>query len=214
MQPQIVHLFVLDTFSDWEPVFAVSMINKATYQAFQARPGRYQVKTVGESKEPIVTAAGLTILPDMTVDELEPSQSAMLILPGADTWLEEPRTPVLEKAKAYLVAGQPVAVICGAVLGLARTGILNEKKHTGNSIAELQQAAAYRGEKLYQKQPAFTDGDLITASAIAPLEFAYQIFKKLEVFKPRTLEAWYQVYKTSDASHLAELFESATAPDL
>src|SRR5947209_8461179 len=137
MQQQIVHLFVLDTLSDWEPVFAISMINKKTYQPFQAHPWRYQVKTVGESKEPVTTAAGLTILPDMTVDELEPAQSAMLILPGADTWLEEPRTPVLERAKAYLATGVPVAAICGAVLGLAHAGALNEKKHTGNSLAEL-----------------------------------------------------------------------------
>lgn len=214
MQQHIIHLFVLDTLSDWEPVFAISMINKETYQAYQVHPGRYRVKTVGESKEPITTAAGLTILPDMTIDELEPAQSAMLILPGADTWQDEPRTPVLEKAKAYLAAEVPVAAICGATLGLAGVGILNEKKHTGNSLAELQQASKYRGEALYQNQPAFTDGNLITASAIAPLEFAYQIFKKLELYRPRTLEAWYQVYKTSDSSHLVELFNSVTDPSL
>lgn len=210
MQKQIVHLFVLDTLSDWEPVFAISMINKETYQPFQTQPGRYQVKTVGESKEPIVTAAGLTVLPDMAVDEFEPAQSAMLILPGADTWLEEQRIPILEKAKACVAAGVPVAAICGAVLGLARTGVLNEKKHTGNSLAELQQAANYQGEALYQDQSAFTDGDLITGRAIAPLEFAYRIFLKLELFRPRTLEGWYKLYKTSDQAYLAELFNSVT----
>ena len=209
MQEQIVHYFVLDTLSDWEPVFAISFLNKETYQAFQAHPGRYRVKTVGESRAPITTAAGLTILPDMTLDELEPVQSAMLLLPGADTWLEEARTQVLEKAKAYLAAGIPVAAICGAVLGLAQADILNEKKHTGNSLAELQRASNYRGEALYQNQPAFTDGNLITARAIAPLEFAYQIFKKLEVYSPQTLEAWYQVYKTSDSSRLAEFIQAA-----
>lgn len=209
MAEQTVHLFILDTLSDWEPVFAISFLNKETYQAFQAHPGRYRVKTVGESREPITTAAGLTILPDMTLDELEPAQSAMLLLPGADTWLEEARTQVLEKAKAYLAAEIPVAAICGAVLGLAQAGILNEKKHTSNSLAELQRAAAYRGEALYQNQPAFTDENLITARAIAPLEFAYQIFKKLEIYNARTLEAWYQVYKTSDSSRLAEFFKAA-----
>jgi len=103
----------------------------------------------------------------------------------------------------------PVAAICGAVLGLARSGILNEKKHTGNSLAELHQAANYQGEALFQNQPAFTDGNLITARAIAPLEFAYQIFKKLEVYSPQTLEAWYQVYKTSDSLRLAEFLKAA-----
>jgi putative intracellular protease/amidase len=209
MQEQIVYYFVLDTLSDWEAVFAISFLNKATYQALQTHPGRYCVRTVGESRAPITTAAGVTILPDLTVDELEPAKSAMLILPGADTWLEEPRAAVLEKAKVYLATGVPVAAICGAVLGLARAGILDEKKHTGNSLVELQQAAAYRGEALFQNQPAFTDGNLITARAIAPLEFAYQIFKKLEVYSPQALEAWYQVYKSSDPSRQAEFIKAA-----
>lgn len=209
MQEQVVHYFVLDTLVDWEAVFAITFLNKATYQAFQAYPGRYRVKTVGESSAPITTSAGLTIFPDLTVDELEPSKSAMLILPGADTWLQESRAAVLEKAKVFLLAGVPVAAICGAVLGLAQAGVLNEKKHTSNSLAELQQAVNYRGEAFYQNQPAFTDGNLITASAIAPLEFAYQIFRKLEVYSPQALEAWYQVYKTSDASRKPEFIKAA-----
>lgn len=214
MQQQTVHLFLLDTLSDWEPIFAVSMINKETYQAFQAHPGRYRVRTVGESKTPILTAAGLTVVPDMTVDELEPAQSAMLILPGADIWLDEQRAPVIEKAKAFLAAGLPVAAICGATLGLAQAGVLNDKKHTGNSLQELQTATNYYGEALYQNQPAVTSGNLITASAIAPLEFAYQIFKKLELYRPRTLEAWYKVYKTSDSANLVELFNSVSEPSM
>jgi hypothetical protein len=68
MQEHIVHYFVLDTLSDWEAVFAVSMINKATYQALQAHPGRYRVKTVGESRAPITASAGVTILPDLLSD--------------------------------------------------------------------------------------------------------------------------------------------------
>lgn len=159
-----------------------------------------------------MTAAGLTILPDMTVDELEPARSAMLILPGADAWLDAARAPVLEKAKAFLAAAVPVAAICGAVLGLAQAGILNEKKHTGNSREELHGASAYRGGALYQDQGAFTDGDLITGRAIAPIEFAYEIFKKLEVYTPRTLEAWYRVSKTSDPADLAKMIDSVSEP--
>ncbi|QBD74766.1 glutamine amidotransferase [Ktedonosporobacter rubrisoli] len=209
MAQQIVHYFVLDTLSDWEAVFAISFLNKETYQIFQAQPGRYRVKIVGESRAPITTAAGLTIIPEMTVDELEPTESAMLILPGADIWLEEARAPVLAKASAFLAAGLPVAAICGAVPGLASVGLLNYKKHTGNSLAELQQVAKYKGEELYQDQPAYTDGDLITAAAIAPLEFAYHILKKLEAYKPEVLEAWYKVYKIGDAASKAEFFAAA-----
>jgi putative intracellular protease/amidase len=210
---RIVHYFVLDALSDWEAIFALTFLNKETFQAFQQHPGRYHVKTVGESRARITTAAGLTILPDMTVEELEPGASAMLILPGADTWLEKPRAAILEQAIALLAAGTPVAAICGAVVGLAQAGILNERTHTGNSLEELRQAPGYAGASRYRDQPAVTDGDLITASAIAPLEFAYEIFKKLEVYRPPALDAWYQAYKTTDASHFAAFARSGNAAD-
>src|SRR5690349_12981053 len=116
MEQQTVHLFVFDTLSDWEPVYAIAGLNNP---AWQTQPGRYQVKTVGESREPVKTIGGVTILPDMTLAELEPSQSALLILPGSDDWAEGKHIEAREKAKAFLAADVPVAAICGATVGMA-----------------------------------------------------------------------------------------------
>ena len=156
------------------------------------------------------TIGGVTILPDMTLDELEPSQSALLILPGSDDWAEGKHIEAREKAKAFLAAGVPVAAICGATVGLALSGILDDKRHTGNHIDQLK-ATNYQGEALYLDQPAVTDGNLITAGGIAPIDFAYQIFKKLEVYTPQVLEAWYGLYKTSDPSYFFALVKAAGA---
>jgi len=41
------------------------------------------VQTVGLNTEPVITI-GITILPDIALDELEPG--AMLILPGGEAW--------------------------------------------------------------------------------------------------------------------------------
>jgi putative intracellular protease/amidase len=207
MEPQTVHLFVFDTLSDWEPAYAIAGLNNS---AWQTQPGRYQVKTVGESREPVKTIGGVTILPDMTLDELEPSQSALLILPGSDDWEEGKHIEAREKARAFLAAGVPVAAICGATVGLALAGILDDKRHTGNHIGQLK-ATNYRGEALYQDQPAVTDGNLITANGIAPIDFAYQIFKKLEVYTPQALEAWYGLNKTGDPSYFFALVKATEA---
>ena len=88
MQQKTVYLFALDTLADWEPAFTIAAINN---QAWQTQPGRYIVKTVGESREPVKSLGGLTILPDLTLAELQSDQSALLILPGANTLLEEER---------------------------------------------------------------------------------------------------------------------------
>src|SRR4051794_31589780 len=105
MERQTVHLFVLDTLADWETGYAIAGINKPVWQA---QPGRFQVATVSESGAPVRTMGGVTILPDMALDELDPAQSAMLILPGADAWDTGEHGAVAAKVRASLAAGVPV----------------------------------------------------------------------------------------------------------
>jgi putative intracellular protease/amidase len=201
MERQTVHLFVLDTLADWEAGYAIAGINKPVWQA---QPGRFQVATVGMDTEPVRTMGGVTILPDMALDDLDPSQSAMLILPGADAWDTGDHRAVVAKVRAFLAAGVPVAAICGATGFLARAGILDDRRHTSNA-PEYLRMTGYGGEALYEDQPAVTDGDLITASSTAPIEFAYQIFKRLDVYDAGKLEAWYGLFKTGDPSHFFAL---------
>jgi hypothetical protein len=89
-------IFLFLTFSDWEPGYAIAGMNNPT---FQAQPGNYNVKTVDLTKDPVTTLGGITILPDMTLDELDPPQSAMLILPGGATWDERKNTEAVAKGR-------------------------------------------------------------------------------------------------------------------
>lgn len=199
MDKQIVHLFVFNTLADWETGFAIAGINNP---AFQKHPGRYRVQTVGLDTEPVTTIGGVTILPDLALDELE--SSAMLILPGGEAWDAGKNAPILESAKALLEVDTPIAAICGATAGLARAGILDDRPHTSNA-PEYLQATNYRGAALYQNQPAVTAGNVITASSTAPLDFAYHIFKQLALYDAQILEAWYGLFKTGDISYYATL---------
>ncbi|KAM3099829.1 DJ-1/PfpI family protein [Phormidesmis sp. 146-12] len=108
--------------ADWETGFAIAGINNPD---MQKHPGRYQVQTVGLNAEPITTIGGVTILPDITLAELEPG--AMLILPGGEAWDAGENSEILESAKALLAADIPVAAICGATVGLAHAGILDDR---------------------------------------------------------------------------------------
>lgn len=201
MASQTVHLFVFDTLADWEPAFAIAGINNP---AFQAQPGRYQVRTVGVTREPVTTIGGVTIMPDGTLDELEPEQSALLILPGGAGWDEGKHLEAIEKARQFLASDVPVAAICGATAGLALAGILDNKQHTSNA-PEYLQALNYQGAAHYQNQPAVTDSNVITAGATAPIEFAYQIFTKLALYDASSLDAWYNLYKTGDPAYFYAL---------
>lgn len=203
----IAYLYVLDTMADWEPALLIAEIN--TGRAFRKDAGRYTVKTVGLTKNPVVTMGGVRILPDMSIDECKPDDACVLILPGGDTWLEDMHSPLIEKARTFLNAGVPVAAICGATMSLAKAGLLDDRPHTSNDLAYLKAVcSAYAGEKFYRQEPAVTDGNLITASGIAPLEFAREVLRKLDVFSPKTLDAWYQLYVTHEAQYFYALMES------
>lgn len=205
MEQQTVHLFVFDTLSDWEPGFAIAGINNP---AWQAQPGRYRVRTVGVGREPVTTVGGVTILPDLALAELTPAESAMLILTGGAGWETGEHAEAVDTARVFLAAGVPVAAICGATAGLARTGLLDDHNHTSNAAAYLH-ATGYRGAARYREEPAMTDGDLITAGATAPVDFAYHIFRRLEVYTAAILEAWYGLYKTGEAAYFFRLQELA-----
>ncbi len=205
MEQQSVHLFVFDTLSDWEPGYAIAGINTPAYQK---QPGRYRVKTVALADQPITTAGGLTVLPHMTLDKLRPEDSAMFILPGGRFWDDGKNREAAVLAKRFLAAGVPVAAICGATAGLARVGMLDLMKHTSNSPDYLKMTN-YGGAALYQNERAVTDGKLITAGATAPLEFAREIFRQLDLYKPATLEAWFGLFQTGNPAFYGALMQGA-----
>ena len=65
-----------------------------------------------------------------------------------------------------------------------------------------------RGFDLANIDIVVTDGNLITATGLAALEFSYEVFKKTDVIKPETLEAWYQLNKTRDVKYFYALMDS------
>ena len=188
-----VHLLVLDTLADWEPGYAIAHINRPA----PGLPPRYRVRTVGLDRRLIRTLGGVEIVPEVGLAELEPADSAMLILPGADVYGEAATAPALHMARRFVNAGVPVAAICGGTFGLARAGLLDDRRHTSNDPSYLAQTG-YGGAGLYVDAPAVEDRGVITASAMAPLEFARLVLARLEVFPPEALDAWYDLFKTRD----------------
>jgi len=207
MDQSTVHVYVFDSISDWEYGYAAAGINNPQ---FQISPGRFRVSTVALKKTPVTTMGGIRIQPDLTLDQVSPDDSAMLILPGGTSWDQGQETEAVEVARAFLDAGVPVAAICGATAGLAGGGLLDNRKHTSNA-PEYLAATGYKGASLYQDAPAFTDDNLITASGIAPVDFARHIFKRLEIFKPEVLDAWFGLFKTGRAEYYFALMQAMGA---
>lgn len=202
-----VYLYVFDTMSDWEIGYLTAELNSGRYFKKGLAPSK--IVTVGIEITPVTTMGGLKILPDIKLENCSIESTDTLILPGGDTWTEAIHQPILEMAQRCLKEGILVAAICGATIGLAQRGLLNSRLHTSNDLEYLKMICPnYTGEKYYKMESAVTDGNLITASGIAPLEFTIQVLKALDVFSSKTLDAWYRLYKTQESRFFYELMDS------
>jgi putative intracellular protease/amidase len=201
MVTSTVHVAVFDTFADWETGYATAHIRRPSWQR---EPGRYSVATVGPAREPVTTMGGMRITPDIALDELRPDDSAMLILAGGDTWGEDSMAGFRAAARPFLAASVPVAAICGATFGLALEGLLDDRAHTSNAAGYLA-LTGYAGGDRFVDQPVVTDGDLITASGVAPVHFAQAIFERLGIYAPEVAASWFKLYGNRDPAGFYEL---------
>lgn len=204
MRNSAVHLFVFDTMADWEASLAVAAINNPQ---FQQVPGRYRVVTVGRTKEPVTTMGGIRILPEVSLDEIAPYGSSMLILPGGQSWEYGANSSAIDMARRFIAHCVPVAAICAATLALARAGLLDNRYHTSNARQYLA-ASGYRGGRFYRDKPVISDQGVITASGAAPVDFAREILETLSLYSTETLDGWYALHKHGDASMLYELAQA------
>ncbi|KQW10172.1 type 1 glutamine amidotransferase family protein [Streptomyces sp. Root369] len=195
MSRKPVHLAVYDTYADWETGHAT---------AYLARAG-YEIRTAGPSREPVTSVGGLRVQPACALDDVRPSESSLLILPGADLWdAGDDLAPFARKAREFLDAGVPVAAICGATVGLAREGLLDDREHT-SAVSFYLAATGYGGGERYVDADAVTDRGLITAGPTEPVAFAREIFRLLGVYDGEVLDAWYRLFHDSDTEAYAVL---------
>ncbi len=196
-----IYLYLFNSLSDWEIGYVAAGINNP---AMQVNPEKYQLRTFSIDGKPVLTIGGLLITPDLSLDEVTVLDAQMLILPGGASWDEGGNQKVTLLAKQFHENQIKVAAICGATLGLSKIGLLDSIQHTSNSKDYLLNSH-YQGGDYYSEVLSISDKAIITASGTASLEFAREIFKELNLYKPDVLEAWYKLFKTSSTEGFAEL---------
>ncbi|MCY8268685.1 DJ-1/PfpI family protein, partial [Bacillus haynesii] len=125
MQTKKVFLYVFNTMSDWEYGYLIAELNSGRY--FKKDLAPLKVITVGANKEIITTMGGLSIEPDISLNECILEGTDLIILPGGNTWGEVIHQPILKKIGEALKLGTIVAAICGATEGLANVGYLDSR---------------------------------------------------------------------------------------
>jgi putative intracellular protease/amidase len=185
---QAVHVLVFDGFADWEPAHALAELR---------RWGKRSVVAVGFDPEPVTSMGGLRVVPDRALSDIHPSEMEILIVPGGDFWESAyPQAEVNRVLTELIAARVPIAAICAGTLAIARAGLLNDRRHTSNLPGYIaEHVPDYSGAALYEAVPAVNDHGVITASGLAPVDFAREIFKELRIFTGADEELWFDMFK-------------------
>jgi putative intracellular protease/amidase len=183
------YLLAIPGFADWEPAHALAELR---------RHGGYRVEVVGLTREPVESMGGLRVQPTRTLSEVDSQDVAVFILPGGDRWETQPLEPEVETLLRTLDDHQvPVAAICAATVAITRAGLLRGRRHTSNGLVYLQQQVPTYGEAAgYVDAPAVRDGTLITASGLAAIEFAREIFSALGVLSAADRSLWADMFRS------------------
>lgn len=135
--------------------------------------------TVASLKRGAITGKhGYEVAVDKTMDEVNPDDYAILVLPGGKAPAVVRKEPkALEIAKSFFARNKPVAAICHGPQILVSAGLLKGRRATCyKSVAdELKEAGA-----LYEDREVVVDGNLVTSRQPPDLPvFMREIMKML-----------------------------------
>lgn len=168
--------FLLDDYADWEGAYLSSSLNQKN---------GWEVKTASIQKE-VNSIGGFTTKIDIQLENL-PTHPDLFILIGGNSW-SLINSALKQTIENYLAQGVVVGAICGAVDYLAKNGLLNNYKHTGNSSYLWSDFENYTNIDNFIEQQAVVDQNLVTANGTAPLEFTEMILKAIKFDANETIE--------------------------
>ena len=178
---------ILEQFADWELAYLSSAGN-------MLGEGKCENKIVSLTKNAVTSIGGVKCLPDCDLQNIPKDYNALILIGGL-SWRDEKTIELKPLIETCLTDGKVLGAICDACRFLGSVGALNNVKHTANSLAELQQHAAYTNVQGFIPRQAVADNKVITANGTAPLEFAREVLTALSVASEEKIKGWYDFHK-------------------
>lgn len=193
MSNEILYILLPD-FASHEMVYLMEAIS-SDEQCLKPNP-KYVNKIVAPSLEPVVAIGGFRVLPDYSFGNM-PDDYAALVIIGGYGWLTPEAEAVVPIVRKAIAGGKIVGAICNGASFMAKAGLLNDVKHTGNGIDQLKQwgGDAYTNPEGYIHQQAVSDGGIVTANGSGVLEFTRELLMLLENDMPEIIDMYYQFNK-------------------
>ena len=173
---------ILEQFADWELAYLSSAVN-------MLGEGKFENKIVSLTKNAVTSIGGVKCLPDCDLQDI-PKDYDALILIGGLSWHDEKAIELKPLIETCLKDGNVLGAICDACRFLGSVGALNKVMHTANSLAELQQHAAYTNAQDFIPRQAVADNKVATANGTAPFVSAQQVLTVLSAASEEKIIRW------------------------
>jgi hypothetical protein len=190
MNNEILYILLSD-YAAHEVVYLSQAIASDEF-ALKEHP-KYVNKVVAPTLEPVKSIGGFRTLPDYSFSTM-PEDYAALVLIGGFGWSTPVADEVVPIVRDAVERGKVVGAICNAASFMARCGLLNNIRHTGNGLEQLKLWGGehYINPEGYVHAQAVCDNNIVTANGSATLEFAKELLMLLENDTPERIEMYYQ----------------------
>jgi 4-methyl-5(b-hydroxyethyl)-thiazole monophosphate biosynthesis len=146
--------------------------------------GTIEVVTCGFDKK-VTSTFGVTLIPDITIDEVKIEDYAALALPGGFTefnfYAEGYSEKYLNIIRAFNLISKPIASICTGGLPVAKSGVLSAKRGTTyNKNNGIRQKAMREFGVVVINEPIVVTENIITSwNPSTAMDVAFLLLEKL-----------------------------------
>jgi hypothetical protein len=160
------YVFLSESYADWEIGLMMAGLHSSR---------AVEVLTFALTKDPVCSMGNLAVMPDLSLDEVDPADIDLLVLTGSPVW---------EKGENQALSGLISCIL-----------------HRHISIAAMADStlfmACYRADRAVVR-----DGHFITAGGPYPFQFARKIFKYFGLLDNEQFMEWYQHFQPRTTTSL------------
>ncbi len=167
----MIYVLLADGFEDIEALEPVDILRRA----------EIDVKTVGINSKVVTSSHAVTITADILIDEVNPGDMTMLVLPGGPGHTNLDASQEVQELISYAAENNIyIAAICASPSIIGKRGLL-----TGKSYTCFPGFEKFAEGGIYSSEKAVLDGKILTGKgAGAAADFG---FKMVEIFKGKEL---------------------------
>ena len=169
---------ILDKFADWESAFLAAALNNRVITE------NYTVSYASTDKKIKTSIGNLKVLPDITIDEISENVAGLILIGADKSWRnldKEISEKIINLVKKFKNNGKTIGAICDGAYFLAVNGLLNDCRHTVNSLEEIKDDENYTNSQNYIKTDieSVIDKKIVTAKGDSPVHFTAHVMKAL-----------------------------------